>query len=161
MKNTNDKGFTLLETLVAVTILILSIVAPMYAANRALVAAEISRDQLVASSFAQEGIEQTLAVRDYYYLKIYPNTATAWTDFKTAAAQCYVADSSCKIDYKTHEIGRGPLASSFTNGGISYSRAITFQDLSDTEIKVTSTVTWKFRGNTQTVSISDHLTSWQ
>ena len=48
-------GFTLIEALVAVAILALAVAGPLYAANRALVAAGIARDRLTASYLAQEG----------------------------------------------------------------------------------------------------------
>jgi len=60
----NTHGFTLIETLIAVTILTFAVSGPLYTAGRALVAAEIARDQLVASYLAQEGVESVRAMRD-------------------------------------------------------------------------------------------------
>ena len=62
------KGFTLLETLVAVAILTLAVSGPLYVANRALVAAQNSQSQLTASYLAQEGIEYVRTMRDHQYL---------------------------------------------------------------------------------------------
>lgn len=162
-------GFTLLETLVAVTILVLSIVAPMYAANRALVAAEISRDQLVASAWAQEGVEQIRAVRDHLYLADYPNnTAAAWNDFINASADCVAPSDSCKVDFANQTIQKGSLKSNdanvgITNGGTIYTRKITIEPIPNVayELRVVSTVSWNFHNSAETISISDHLTAWQ
>lgn len=63
-----NRGFTLLETLVAVMILSLAVAGPLYVADRALVAAHISRDQLTASYLAQEGIEYIRSMRDREFL---------------------------------------------------------------------------------------------
>src|SRR3989344_7070949 len=65
------KGFTLVETLVAVTILTIAVVAPLYVANRAIVSSQIARDQLVASYLAQEGIEYIRTMRDHEFLVAY------------------------------------------------------------------------------------------
>ena len=79
------KGFTLLETLVAVTILALAVSGPLYVANRAYVAVQISRDQLTASYLAQEGIEYVRSMRDREFLyEFNKGSATASEDAWTA-----------------------------------------------------------------------------
>lgn len=61
-------GFTLVETMVAVSIIMLSIAGPVYTAQRSIIAATTARDQLIASYLAQEGIEYMRMLRDYEYL---------------------------------------------------------------------------------------------
>jgi type II secretion system protein I len=61
---TKTGGFTLIETLVAVTILAVAIVAPMSLATQSLSAAYYARDQMIAFHLAQEAIETVRAVRD-------------------------------------------------------------------------------------------------
>lgn len=58
------QGFTLVETLVAIAILLIVITIPYYAIERALIASYISRDQLIAASLAEEGLEFTESIRD-------------------------------------------------------------------------------------------------
>lgn len=84
-------GFTLVETMIAVTVLTLSISGPLYAASRALIAAQVARDQLVASYLAQEGIEYMRAMRDNEYLAAYQAgganvSANAWNSFVSGAS---------------------------------------------------------------------------
>jgi prepilin-type N-terminal cleavage/methylation domain-containing protein len=79
-------GFTLIETLVAVSIVTLAIAGPLFTANSAIVAAENARNQLTASYLAQEGVEYVRAMRDNEYLAAFqadPITASnnAWTHF--------------------------------------------------------------------------------
>ncbi len=57
-------GFTLVETLVAITFLIVAIVAPMSLVSQSLSAAFYARDQMTAYNLAQEGIESVRAIRD-------------------------------------------------------------------------------------------------
>lgn len=64
-------GFTLIETLVAITILLLSIVGPMSIAANGLFSAYYGRDQITAYYLAQEGIEYVRNTRDSLYLSDY------------------------------------------------------------------------------------------
>ncbi len=61
---TSSSGMTLIETLVAITILTVAIVAPMSLAMQSLAASYYARDQITASNLAQEAIESVRAVRD-------------------------------------------------------------------------------------------------
>lgn len=74
IKNTKEKmfgnkGFTLLETLVAIFILVLAITGPMVFAQSTLRAAFQSRDQITAFYLAQDVIEFIKNVRDTNGLK--------------------------------------------------------------------------------------------
>ncbi len=59
-----EHGFTLIETLVAVSLMVVAIVAPMSLVSQSLTTAYYARDQVAAYSLAQEGIETVRAVRD-------------------------------------------------------------------------------------------------
>lgn len=62
--NTSEKGFTLIETFVAISILTLSILAPMSLAAKSLSISYYVRDEVTASYLAQEAIETVRNVRD-------------------------------------------------------------------------------------------------
>lgn len=64
MITSTAKGFTLIETLVAITLLTVAVVTPMTLTNRSLSTAYYARDQIAAFYLAQEGIEAVRAVRD-------------------------------------------------------------------------------------------------
>jgi len=57
-------GFTLIETLVAVSLLSVAIVAPMSLTAKSLAAAYYARDQITAFHLAQEAIEAVRHIRD-------------------------------------------------------------------------------------------------
>lgn len=59
-----QKGFTLIETLVAISLLTIAIVAPMTLTMQSLTSAYYARDQITAFFLAQEAIEGVRAVRD-------------------------------------------------------------------------------------------------
>ena len=62
--NMKNKGFTLVETLVAITILLIAIAGPLTIAAKGLNGAFYARDQIIAYYLAQEGIEYVRNVRD-------------------------------------------------------------------------------------------------
>ena len=66
----SDKGFTLIETLVAISLLLIAIVAPMALTTQSLSSAHYSKDQLIASHLAQEAVEALRHVRDGRVLQI-------------------------------------------------------------------------------------------
>lgn len=60
----NKKGFTLIETLVAIALLSVAIVAPMSLTVQSLGTAYYARDQITAFYLAQEAIEALRSIRD-------------------------------------------------------------------------------------------------
>lgn len=67
---TRTKGFTLVETLVAISLLTIAIVAPMALTSQSLATAYYARDQITAFYLAQEAIEAVRAIRDGQILQI-------------------------------------------------------------------------------------------
>ena len=67
-KTSVKRSFTLVETLVAISIMMMVIVGPFDAIQNALIASYISRDQLIGNSLAQEAIEYVIGIRDGAYL---------------------------------------------------------------------------------------------
>ena len=70
-------GFTLIETLVAVMLLSVAVVAPMSLASKSLGSAYYARDQITAFYLAQEAIEALRSIRDSQILIIAGNPSGA------------------------------------------------------------------------------------
>ncbi len=79
MKSKNDtrNGFTLVETMVAISLLTVAIVAPMALTAQSLGSAYYARDQVTAYYLAQEAIESVRAIRDGQILCIAKNDCPA------------------------------------------------------------------------------------
>jgi len=75
-----SRGFTLIETLVAVTFLTVAIVAPMSLITKSLSTTYYARDQITASYLAQEAIESIRYVRDNNILASVRGTRTPTFD---------------------------------------------------------------------------------
>jgi prepilin-type N-terminal cleavage/methylation domain-containing protein len=178
---TPTRGFTLIETLVAVTILTFAVVGPMVTASRAIVAVESARDHLTASYLAQEGVEYVRAARDDQFLShvLAEDPEGAWEAFLEDAngmAQC--RETACALgaiqNDGTPELIFSNTAATFQLGNdddhgeaTNFNRTIQLVDPSVSpvpvpdDIRVVSTVTWQFHGKTYTVSATNHLTPWQ
>ena len=63
-KKSSKRGFSIVETLVAITVLLIAVVAPMSLAADGVRAARLAQDQIVAFYLAQEGIELVKNKRD-------------------------------------------------------------------------------------------------
>lgn len=83
------KAFTLIETLVAISVLIMALVGPLTIAEQSLRSAYYSRDQITAFYLAQEGIEYMRAVRDQNYL-----VGLSWL---TGISNC--TNVNCYVDF--------------------------------------------------------------
>ena len=83
------RGFTLIETLVAITVLTMIIIGPLTLATKSIGAALTSQNQITASYLAQEAIEYVLNIRDNNFLQS--------LDWLTGLNQCFGANG-CYVD---------------------------------------------------------------
>ncbi|MDQ5954854.1 MAG: hypothetical protein QG583_782 [Patescibacteria group bacterium] len=81
-----NKGFTLVETLVAIAIFTMSVVAMMVILGDSLSNLTYAKRKLTATYLAQEGVEYMRNLRDTYVLYLDPGEQTndAWSDFKAS-----------------------------------------------------------------------------
>ena len=138
-------GFTLVEAMVAVTVLTLAISGAFFTANSAIIAAEIASDQLTASYLAQEGVEYVRKMRDDAYLAAVAggNPANAWSTFLAEL------ESIAPPVLKSDDIPA------------SFERTIQVFSASETDERIISKVSWSFHGTIYSVTVTDHLTPWQ
>lgn len=171
----NTRAFTLVESMVAVTILTLAVAGPLFTAGRAIVAAQTARDQLTASYLAQEGVEYVRALRDDAYLEKYPeNTDDAWDNFLDGPIKNCRAPKICTLDRRQSEgdgqrlrpCGNEVCTETFSllEDGTVFKRTVQVIDVppdGDVDVRVVSSVSWSFHGISRSVSTATHLTPWQ
>lgn len=167
------KGFTLVETLVAISILMISIVGPMYSVFKAVQTTYIARDQLIATALAQEGIEYVIHFRDNHYLYNVknPSTPISWT---SGLAPCI--GQNCMVDVTVSET-TAPVTCSGTCSPLTisdtglygyapsgtpsrFTRTVSIQTIGANEMMITSTVTWINAAMPFSVSVHEDLYNW-
>jgi prepilin-type N-terminal cleavage/methylation domain-containing protein len=174
-KKTTTAGFTLVETLVAIVILVTAIAGPLTIAARGLQVALIAKDQTTALYLAQDALEYIRYVRDSNRL-----SGQAWL---SGLAQCLSTTSGngCNIDsFSDHPPSPCAGASSqcvvdqyaVSSSGLGYTSASTIftrKILITTpvngqanEASVVVTVTWSDVGTVaHTVVARENILNWQ
>ena len=170
---TTSRGFTLVETLVAITIVALAIVGPLYAVQQGLNASRSARDQLIAASLAQEGLEFVRNIRDENYLYNLANPASprAWLsglDGNAGSENCFTND--CVIDATQRTVSDTVLPLYLSASGLynqagsgnatPYTRTVRLTTISATEVRVTVTMSWRTRNVPYTTTVSEILNNW-
>lgn len=179
----------LIETVVAISLLMLALPAALTVASKSISLATYSRDQITAIYLAQEGIEIIRNLRDQNMLKIVGGTVESkkWTEGFFGGGSCNAGANGCRVDYGVGTIYpriercTGASCSFVLNKSISgpytgtyshtvgtdwvptpFSRFVRTSNVPGTsdEIQVVSTVTYKSRGIAKTVVLSENLTKW-
>jgi Tfp pilus assembly protein PilV len=166
-------GFTFVETLVAITVLLLAITAPLSIGSEGLTASRVAKHQVTAVYLIQDAIEYIRYVRDTNSL----NTTASWLE---GLSEC-MNGSSCRIDTRrdiTNTLavqtctGSCPVISTnstsylygydATWNATVFTRTIEITEAqAGSEAIVTVQVSWQDGRVTRTLAIEERLFDWQ
>ncbi len=171
-------GFTLVETLVAISILSLSILASFTAVQGGLQSSTFAKDQITAFFLVQEAMEFIKNVRDENALNSLDGSPVTWLTgmAELAGDPCYFG-KTCIIDspLKTlsnpapcgpafgscQNIRQDPVTGLFGYTGswteTRFKREIQFQNIASDEVRVIISISWVSRGTTKSFQISQLL----
>lgn len=170
------RAFTLIETLVAISLLTIAIVAPMSLTTQALGSAYYARDQITAFYLAQEALEAIRSVRDGNILKVSQGgiTVNLLDGIPSTNDEPFTVDTrdnsmllcppeGCpylETDGTLYGYGHG--AGGWTTTYFNRSIRASLVAGTNDEVKVTVTVAWKSGGGFQArqVNLTENLYRW-
>lgn len=92
------RGFTIVETLVAITVLMIAVAGPLVVATRGLNSSMASRNQMIASYLAQESMEMVKNTRDNNIAEHSGDPETYWLNGLTDAGGSCTVSNPCDIN---------------------------------------------------------------
>ena len=179
VKNKKNKAFTLIETLVAVSILSLSILGLLSGLAGGITNISYIKQKIVATYLAQEGVESIRNMRDNYILSG-GSASSNWANFKAKLAPCNsnnqcgldnsVASSSNNFIFSCNAGGGNACKTYVTTGGnynvnavgvdSGLSRKLYAETPNSDEVRVYSTVEWMQGSGGKSVTFSEDLFNW-
>ena len=154
-----NKGFTLIEALVALVILTLALGPALVLSSNISSTASVVRNNLIAANLSQEGVEVIRALRD-----------ANW--FNVLSFDAGIADGIYRIEWNSNaliSLGSNPplkinagLYNYSSGTDTKFKRTVTITKINSEELRIISDVTWTERGNrTRDVKVESHLFDWK
>ncbi len=164
MKN---KAFTLIETIIAITLITVVITAVTGLILTTLLANQRNLHSLQAMYLAQENLEAVRFMRDSNWLQNYSwnGGATLWgSDFDSSGTPFYIKEETCAPPTTVcFSLSNDEDDGVFTaENGFEFIRSVAFVPVVDSEaLEVTATVSWIDKGVDRSVNLSTYLTDWK
>lgn len=164
MKN---KAFTLIETLIAITLTTVVLTAVTGLILTTLFANQRNLHSLQGMYLAQESLEAVRFMRDSNWLHNY-----SWNGGSSEWGADFDLGTDTELNLFLKEESSSPYFSFTTDvnesivtdeSGLEFSRALTFKPVTDMvdAVEVTATVSWEEHGITRSVDLSTYLSDWK
>lgn len=157
--NKKNKGFTLVETLVALAVVSTALMGVSTLIISNIFNARAVQQNLVAGNLAQEGLEVVRAIRDNDWLSgnnfgdALPDGLyrVQWNDLNLRPIDI---NPELRLD-------KAVGVYSYDSGDpTTYKRTIVIENISSVEIKILAIVEWERRGRTVRLEVESHLFDW-
>lgn len=166
-------GFTLLETIVALALIVSAIIGPFTLATRGVFGAKFSKNKIVALNLSQEGLELVRVMRE--------NNVLAGADWRGLQGSCSgnctrLQDGSYQPDVYTVANGSTPplgtgaallfdtstgLYSQTSGSATLFTRVVGISTPASDQMRVISSVTWNESSIPRRVDLEETLYNWQ
>lgn len=165
MNQNKQRGITLIETIVALNILVMGVVASLTLATSSLNFSQSSEQSLVVVSLAREGLEIVRAIRDNDGLSAIPNDTV-----KRIVDSDYFFGINHEVSgyYTVNTCGECRLYINVNgiynhSGGTPtvYQRLIEIYPVSATERRIVSIVGWQEHGRSHQYKLETYFSNWK
>lgn len=160
----NKQGFTLMEVIVAVAIIITALISSLALITSSISGIKENKSKIIATGLAQEGLEIVRNIRDNNWLN-YKRKADDWRDGLEAGDYLVEYNQESLLSFSSV-----PLKINTTNGRYQYSsgndtiyyRKITIQDIVGDidQFKVVVDVSWQEAGKDNLFSVETRFYNW-
>jgi len=180
VKSISPKGFTLLEVILAITVLTIAVGGSFTLISQTLASVSVVQSKLTASYLTQEGIELVKNIRDNNWLKFQPwDQGLEERDYEADYDDLSLTECSSPCDYD-HDYNLHFLKipdQGFYNYDLGdptiFKRKITISNKEDLDkdpekdpeekpdrLKVSVEVLWKEKGKTHSITAQEYLYNW-
>ena len=158
-------GFSLLETLIAIAVLTAAVLGPLALSSRSIRYVETSRNNLIASNLAQEGLELVKNIRFNNIIN-----GRQWdrdlTTCRTSPNGCFIypvdlrvrnCSSNCRFlnfDSSLH------LYNYRSGSETNFRRVITIRDINNDEMRIMSSMLWRDKFGNHNFTLETSLLNW-
>ena len=174
-KFNKQKGFTLIETFVAVLILVFAVIAPLGLLARAISDGNFAKNQVTAYFLAQEGVELAIRQRDKNTYTSGPDIplASAWLDGLsicqsqgcnpdpkmesfTSCSETDFDEKRCILFLVDDELGYSPAQGTATGNESMFARRIKVNEVVDdpNKVEIVSEVRWSEKNKTHSSRVA-------
>lgn len=154
-------GFSLVEVIIAVAIIITGLISVVALINSSVSGIRINKSRTIAASLAQEGLEVVRNIRDNNWLA-YKRSIGNWRDG--------LANGTYRVQYNTEALlvfSSTPLQLD-SNGFYQYDsgaptlfyRRIIIETINDNQFKTTCEITWKENNRDNVLSVETRFYNW-
>ncbi len=170
IKKFKNSGFTLIETLVAVSVLAFAFLGPLTLGYFSIRSASVAKNQLTAFFLAQDAMEFIRNWRDTNFLRREPMVSWMFGLTPCRASNCYVETTkdypnginTCGVCPKLKYNSTSRLYNYTTGSDTVFTRTIRFTDPPPSvyEEKVTITISWTERSYTRSFTLEENIFNW-
>ena len=166
-------GFTLLETIVALVLVVSALIGPFTLATRGVFGAKFSKNKIVALNLSQEGLELIRVMRE--------NNVLAGADWRGLQGPCSgnctrLQDGSYQPDVYTVANGSTPpittgaallfdtstsLYSQTSGTATLFTRVVTISTPANDQMRIVSSITWMESNIPRRVDLEETLYNWE
>ncbi len=169
----NQKGQSLIEAIVAISVIIIGLLTALTLASFSLSAQGESGAQIIATSLAREGVEVVRNIRDSNWLAIDAGElpASGWwegvdegywrAELKTGNRTWQLVSGGGEDFYRLTLDPSSRYLHWLTGEGTIFYRKIYIDRIGSNQIKVQSIVDWVERGRSHNVTLEDRLYNWE